>query len=791
MQVKTESEPILIDCTLGSGTVSCGTQHYFMVPPQHLILTHWPLDTTKQFLKSPLSLYDLKPIIPVPTTTRQLGLHPCTWSEVIKVEKTSADPVASVSFSLADVTTSFVTAKLVLKQHSAEATDKDEFQYHTFVNKINTNEFIIQAVLPTAGLFVLNIYLNTIQGNNSRHLCLSYIIESEKCHNSEVGYPYLYHLPARSFNFVPIHWNNGKKSYNCAHSRGVFSLVFEVNSDVSFYHCLIRGKATSTTVSKSCDVYHYNTLIVKDDKNVYKLLAVFPREDWWTICIAGTKTEELISGYTSLLTYHIFVEEGSEKMSYPKIILPHEIFFSPNPITATDQVTTLPFASLKSFDFYHYLTLDEPDSELWEGYSNIEIVDEYDEQNHSKYILNVVFPKAGTWFVHVFCVLHNGLNEGLFNMKIIVDNPTPNTFLVQSNALSQKEYKLQLPNNGIISFADDGQPFSFEFVAADSDLDFVHELKSPNNPPVDYCTYLSRRDYQYTLNAIFPTPGKWTIELFASRARRNDYDLVLNLKLLVETPAIDQCYPKIYPSFSTFGCKISQHDALMKSVCASGEFKMPFQAPLATYFFFKLEKESAEQHNDFSQQAFVYIDPDNQNRILHVIFPEHGHWKLDLYAKKIQQVAEDTTGSHILQISMHSDVCVSGTTFPLLFEHFYEPYKMYFKPQDLPLPSNIRIGKLPRTLTIDYYSPPAVKFMHYAELKMEDKGQSTEQVCCEVTEHVPTRMISDSTGLHRLWVEVANAGCWTVYLYASNAENPALPDDWIPVMRYVFCATLA
>lgn len=791
LQVKTESRAILVDCTLGS---RCGSSnHYFMPPPEHLILTHWPLDPSKQFLQSPLLLKELQQIVPVPITTRCLGLHPFSWSEIISVSKASPDPVAAVSFSLTDATASYVTAKLVPQSCSQEVGDRDN---HTFVTKVDPNEFNVQAVLPTSGKFILNIYLNEIQGNRSNHLCLSYIIESEIHYDARAGYPYIYHLPAKAFDFTPRYWNTGNKAYNCVNSNAEFSLVFEAGSDVSFYHCLIRGRTTGPNESNPSDVYHHQTLLVNDNRNLYKLLAIFPDEHWWTIYISGTRTiEGTTSGYTSLLTYHVFAEKGSRKLSFPQTIMPGTVFFSCNPITATQILTTVPFATSKHLTFYHYLTLGQPGNEIHEGYGNIELDEEHMRNNQGciHYLLNIVFPKAGTWFVHVYNTQSNGVNEGLFKLRITVDDPKLNTYLLQSNISLLKEFDISLMNNGIVTFTDDGQPFSFEFTAI-SDVDLLHELKTPDNSPVDYCTYLTRQhnthqlSTSYTLSAIFPTPGKWTIELFASKAGNSSYELVLNLKLDVTTPVLDHCYPKIYPAFSDFGCQLL-NNALLKSSYDSGEFKLPFQVSSAVYFFFKLENE---RYEDFSQQAFVHASPDSQEKLLHLIFPECGHWKLSMYANRLQKPSEQSdTTDQVLQISVQSNACIRDAAFPLLYKQFYEPFRLYFDPKDLPLPSVIKASKHPQRFSISYYSPPDVIFLHYAELRMQDREQSAEdlKIGGEVTEHVQTRMVSNSsTGLHHLQVEVTKTGNWTVLLYASSTDVPESPEKWIPVMRYVFSA---
>ena len=789
----TGSRPILVDCALGSKfrNLNC----YFDPLPEHLIFTHWPTDSSKQYLRSPLLLQELQPVIPLPMTTRHLGLQPSNWSEVMTVLKASPDPVAVVSFSLAAGTTnSYVTADLIPHLSSEVARGQDELQRHTYITKTNSNEFNIQTVLPTRpGKFFLNIYLNEIQCSQSQQLCLSYLIESEASdHDARIGYPLVYPSIAKAFDCTLKYWNTGNKSYRCVNSiSALLSLVFEASSDISFYHCLIRGRSTGPSESKPDDVYDYQTALA-NNSNLYKLVAIFPEEGWWTLYISGTTNfDGVTSGSTSLLTYQVFAEKGSRKLSYPRVLVPDTVIVPSDPITAMqNDVTTVPFATSTPLNFFHYLTAEQPGSGIFEGYSNVELDKERSNTDYANYLLNVVFPNPGTWTVHVFNALSNGVNEGLFQLKVTVDDPLPNTLLLQTNTSFLKEYNITLMKNGIVTFADDGQPFSFEFMAP-AEVDFLHELKSPNNSQEDYCTHLYRQHDTMqqstttsTLSATFPSPGKWTLELFASKAGEDSYNLVVDLKLDVKNPLFNRRYPKIYPAFGRYGCHLLKDNALVKSTCGS-EFKLPFQTSSAVYFSFKLENE---RHEDFSQQVFVHASPESKDKTLHLIFPECGTWKLIVYASQLEQLMGQV--DPILQVCVESNECNRDVSFPLLYQHFYEPYRLSFNPKDLPLPSVVQIGALPKTLHISYYSPPDVVFHHYAELMRDSDGEQGARD--GTTEHMATRMVSDdSTGLHRLQVEVAQTGHWTVLLFASNTDKPESPDKWSPVMKHVFYAVRA
>lgn len=763
------------------------------MPPQYLILTHLPADPLRQFLNSPLTVQELQPIIPVPMTTLCMGLQPLSWSEVIDVPKDVSDPVVSITMKLNDSSNKYIYAKLISQTHSVSESDQSELQNCTYVSQIKENIFEIQAVLSNSGTFILCVYLcKDIPENQLDHPCLSYIIRSDLVQNDKVGYPFFHPLSAKAFEFKPLYWGSDKKSYNCVHSNQVFSFVFEASSDISFHHYLIKGKVTKPNMSQLCDVHRHNTLIVANKQNIYKLLAVFPDEGWWTIHLFATRVsrfEEEISGYTSLLTYHVFADSGSPNLSYPRSVMPHTVLFDTNPVAVAKNpavLTTIQFATSKVRNFYHYLTFSQPNGKSWEGYSNVEIASEYDNSFYTHYKLHVIFPKAGLWFVHLFGKTRNESYDELFELKIDVFDPTLNTLLVQNNASLQKKFNINVMNHGIITFTDDGQPFSFKFTAPHSNINFAHDLISDGNIALDYCTFLSvdnqkEQNTPHILHALFPTAGNFTLRLCIKEDEEDaGNNLLFEIKLTVKNPVLEYCYPKLYPAFSSIGCRILEPNALLQSSCHTGELKLTFQAPNNVHFFCKVQNQTNSEHNDLSQLALVHNFPESEDKTLHCLFPDLGEWKLILYARILPEPVENDY-TPILQISTRNMLCKANFSFPLLYEGFYNSLNLYFDPDDLPLPSLLHVGKGPAYLVIKFYSPPSVKFTHYAEVKCADS---------EIPEHVLTRMMSNiDSGLCELQVEVLKTGQWTVFVYAKSTMHLQDESEGIMVMQYAFCAT--
>lgn len=776
MQVTVGRLPVLIDCVLGSGYVnssSCFVKApsncYFAVPPHFLILTHWPTNPSEQFLKVPLSFDEMQPIIPVSMRVVRSGLHPQSWCEVIPLKQDSPDPVVSISVRLNSPTTSYLTAKLVLDSDKSEVFSCGELQAKTLIKCSGGNEYNVEAVVPTSGIFSLYVYMHSTERDHNRldNFCLSYTIKADIETRLNAGYPSLYFLPAKVFGFSPLYWNIGKKSYEAILTNDVLIIVGKVKSDLLFDHCIIKGLVTSSSEAEAHRRYDYNTLLRQNrNKNLWKLSAVFPDGGWWTVCISATKSSDRLTiGYTGLLYYQVFVSKGAPELSYPQLFL-QEILFDGRPVAATEDITTVSFTLPSSCTkFHHYLTYQQPSGDSWDGYTRIEI----DHSNHYK--LSAVFPKTGIWFIHVFSEAETE-SVGLFRLKLVVNHSSPNAFLVQTN-LEQQNH-ITFIDGCMIRFLDDGKPFSFRFSWCQPDTVFLHSLKSQDGSIARYCSFLEKKDDDTnqticTLNALFPCPGKWTVELFGST------DLIFEIKLAVANPVSDYKYPEMYPAFSELGCELSLADAQIRT-CYDGNFRLPFQGPPNIYFIGQVE--SQQKSKDLSQQSFIHSHPDKREKILHLIFPAKGEWVVTLYAKSGDEF------SCLLCVLVSNTTFKSDLSFPITLDSFYHPFKLYFSSDDLPLQSVIQVGAQPQTLKIKFYSPNKdVIFEHYAEVQSKGRRTSTDSI--KSYKRVLTRMISNSdTHIYELQVEVAKPGKWSVFLYAKHSDD----EEGLAVMQYTFSA---
>lgn len=718
-----------------------------------------------------MSLDDIKSLIPISVPILELGVQPLNWSEVINIPENSSDPVTNLSLRLSGKSSNYYASAKLSSLTSSK--HEDELKYHVLIRQTDKNYFDIYAVLKDPDTYALNIYLQKkTYEYESGFLCLSYLIHfsSRVNHDMRIGYPYVYTIPAEVFHFNLLYWGEAKASYICESSKQLFYSIFKAKSNLVFQHCLFQGRVEKIDISE-CD--KYSTLLVNNGTGTYKLLALFPNRGWWTIHLAANScgSNGEANGYTSLLNYQVYYSgTGAQDISFPRIHMPQEILFGSDPIIASDDknsLTMIKFASKIPIEFCGYLTFGSKSAKLWEGYSNIEIDTRYNNQKYCHYKMNVTFPKPGQWFVHAF----NGKSTSqtaLFQIKLKSNFSDPKKLLVQSNPLLLEKYDITLDDAGVVTFMDDGEPFSFNFTAPCSGLEFLLDLKLPTDASADYSTFLSIPDKLddkgiYSVNAVFPNIGKWSLELYSMKTGSRVYELVLFVKLNVTTPTSSYSYPIIYPAFHIFNFKIHPNNALIPLTSDSGEIRIPFQAPDGMYFQCKFD-------NNLTQQAFVHNVPDSQEKILHLLLPEPKQWKIQLYAKNLSE--PDVALKPVFEVSMHNTACMKEYTFPLLFESSYEKYKISFSLSDLPLPSLLYVGKQPIKMVIRFNCPLTVAFRHQA------------RVNSEISSKIFTRIVSDpDLGLYQLQFDVTQTGKWTVLLWAKDSNKDR---DWDAIMQYTF-----
>ena len=806
-QVKLGGVWFPLDCTFGSGFLDSSmhfnrvySQDYFAAPPEQWIFTHWPQNASWQLLQVPLTLEEVQPLIPVSMSTFALGVEPQTWTECICIPKGSVNPTVTVRFNNSNL---FFSAKLVEQVKRGDSQhitlESSGFIDMIFIQRSGT-DVTVRAAIPHTGDFTLNVYAhktNDSQLQNAQ-LCLSYHIQCDVCPHSHVGYPTLYNLASPAFDFELLHWNIPEKAYVSESPTGKVDIVFQAQPGLRFYHTLISGKSKGPNDSASSDIYSYRSIIIcnPNNPNLYMLRVVFPCEGWWTVYLCASDNN-CTSGYTALLNYHIFAKVGFQDLFYPHL-LSHDVhLLSPEPLSSTgNEILVVPFRFPELLDLQCYQTFEQVAGESIEEYTQVEYLGSASPETPSNHIyqLKIIFPKPGRWYTHVFAKRKSDSTQksytGLFNICANVKGMLENTVFPYFNFVVSESLNMKLFNRDPVTFADDGKPFTFHFLAPQQ-TDFLHSLEpicehggsthdhSGNDERfLQHCTLLSSEASgnlsTYTLSTVFPYASKWALRLFGSTPNSSKYELILQFVFNVSNPMPNVGYVKVFPGSQQLGVSIPAENLLYQISCDSAQFELPFNAPDHIHFVWNMQLHSeSEKHY---QQAFVHYLPDHSpNHILHMVFPKPGEWVCHLFAKQVNNGESDRKQKHyqsILELQIQANTFADHLSFPQIFEPFRTSFDMQIRRSTLPLIS--KVGKLPSTLTIPFYSPPSVKFWHDANVA----NKSEQSV---------TRMISDlKTGLHELIVDITELGCWTISLYAQDINSPS--KTWTAVLRHIVIA---
>lgn len=764
------------------------TSDYFAVAPQHLILTHWPKDPSYQFLESSLLLQDLEPVLPVPVTIRKQSIFPHTWSKDIFLSEMSQPPVVSLNIS---VNNDYIHLSANLVPQFEIDVPEDQIEQNVYTRKEGTL-WSIQAAVPRKGNYVLNVYCETLHvPTDCREKCFSYAIHCDVDSELKLGYPKLTESALTMYGFNLLHWNSPAQSYICQNLSGLLNVVFEAKPNIDFDHYILPGRIPSSDQLPEENINRYNTMLLSnsmtDSLSLYQLQAVFPSNGWWTVCLYGPdlRKKERSWKYTCLLSYYVYATVGLPRNSYPRVLAPHILFDDIRSIATNGEgLVSLQFASFKYLDFNHYLTFDKNADESFEGYSKVYFHGKVISKDRYVYTLKVIFPKPGSWYVHVLGKERGKSQDlpqsSLFKLNVVADGSMQNTSFVNYNDSVGESLAMEILNDGLLTFIDDGQPLSYSFKAL-SDINIFHTLKSQENEDsnYDYCTYISSEPstnksslMSYTLYSVFPFSGKWSVQLFARKSESSNYSLVIALNVTVSNPNSQLCYPKINSAFHQLKLNITTEQALIKKNCDNGEFILPFTDFGSNFFTWSMELLSTGEK--MLSNAFVHYDTEPQSRLLHVIFPKPGEWLIRLFSK--QMTSKTDNFQSVIELRLISLSFKSAIGFPQVFEPFYSMFKLQLDRKYLPLISQVE--ELPLKVIIPIYSPKSgVQFCHDIDIKCEDESNEN------LDQEDQCKIISDpSTGQHKLVIEVNIKGKWTVLLYAK--KSGVGDKSWTTVMKY-------
>ena len=188
--------------------------------------------------------------------------------------------------------------------------------------------------------------------------------------------------------------------------------------------------------------------------------------------------------------------------------------------------------------------------------------------NENKYVLKVIFPKSGKWYVRVFARDKTQPSDAdylsLFNMFIEVDGCMENAVFPIVNQEIIDKCNIQFPSNYWLTIIkDEGENFSFSFQAPKNvKIDHfiepaadVEENGESSNESIFYkcCTFLHVDKVDgdcraYKVNAVFPRKGEWNVVIRASETFLSTPELAIQIPATIVNTPESRVFPRIHPA---------------------------------------------------------------------------------------------------------------------------------------------------------------------------------------------------------------------------------------------------
>lgn len=721
----------------------------------------------------------------------ELRLVPLCLSETIHVPQESQYPVVAVDFRVpSDIV---VSANLTSLQSRGGGTDR-----YVFVTQ-KDNLCTVQAIVPNKGKYRLFVYSKKMSdeteanGRNKLKLCLSYTIVSHNDYTIHYGFPIVHEAASSHYSLSLLHWNTPAHSCVCLNKSGSLTMVFTAESNLEFSHCIVAGNGSDPNKCDVEDICMYNTMLISDkfdtNHSYYQLQAVFPREGWWTVHISiripGLGKREL-----SLVSYSIYINKAQPMKNYLKALAPHIQFASSEPILFTgDDIVNVKFVSSKYMNFRHFLMYDTSGGEPANGFSKVVFDGGVKNKDCYYYTLKIIFPKPGKWFVYVLAREFNRPNdesfEDILHLSVSVNNAQKNASFVNYNESVIEQFGVDFFEDGVVKFADNGQPFDFKFKAIPQTT-FIHSMLSGTDKSnvYDHQTFLSCKPFRsasistalcYSLHAVFPESGNWTLQVFGAKQNSINYSQIFSIDLSVAQPQPQLCYPKFNPAFYQLNMSVETDRALMNATYESSEYELYFNAPKMVIFSWSMEFLPTGERS--VSNAFMHYDSKDENSYsFQVIFPKPGEWLVRLFSKQTKEKsANETKYQSVIEFHFNCSAFNSDASFPQIYEPFRSNFNFHFDKKDLPLVSKVQ--HVPARVTIPFYNPLNVQLWYDIDVKREDAMSdnfSYEDQC---------RILSDPcTGLHKIMIQLNTQGEWEFTLYARKAND--VSKSWTAVLKH-------
>jgi len=506
--VKLEGNWYLIDSTWGAGKVGDDKkfkkdfdEHYFLVPPDQLINSHFPEDPSWQLLRNKVSKDAfLKHIQPQSLFYKyNLALDSHFQSQII-----TNDNLKVTLFTPADIT--FLS---IIYQGGKELK-------RTLTRaQLSGNKVHIDAHFPKAGKYLLRILAKPITEEGSYHQVLEYDVTAKSGMGESAGFAKTYSkfdtlgLVLQS-HFAPV-----------IRTGSELDVSLSSPDDIIFLSILYQsGKELSRNLTR-----------VRRAGNMVHIEAQFPKSGEYELKVFAKKDYDQ-GNYTSVLEYEVIAEEGKGKFAgfvktwgaFEKLglsIKSHE-----SPIIQTESKLSISILSPPSIEFLAILYQNE--QELNRNLTRV-------RTSGNQVNIDMQFPKAGKYNLKLYAKRKSdqGNYDSVLEYEIHAGTGKGKTagFVITGPAFDNYDLKLDSHTQPLIV---SGRQLNVS-IFAPSDIKIMARI---NKNDVELGADQALVNYQNgraIIQSSFPGQGKYSLKIYARKGEAaGRYDYVMEYDILVK-----------------------------------------------------------------------------------------------------------------------------------------------------------------------------------------------------------------------------------------------------------------
>ena len=312
----------------------------------------------------------------------------------------NADPISIHDGEVLEVPFNYSDAD-TLNAYITKSTTAQLLTDFAIVERLKCNKYLLHAVLPEPGKWEICVVGKKTSDSTTDVMVFRLFADVKKGLNNTV-FPYLFSTPATELGIRLA----DSKPVTYASNGSSFSFAFQAPLSLEFQHGIqLMPDQDAPSKAPNTDIIDFCTYLCYPSKTceLHTVHSLFPQPGLWSVTVYARKGS---SGafYQVISVNNLEISTVAQStMCYPRlnpsfhgITIPSDCLPCPSVIEQPE--FRLPFSAPRQSHFSCSMSLDVSEENTYDN-AFVHNVDE------SKYLLHVVFPKPGTWLIHVSAVL--------------------------------------------------------------------------------------------------------------------------------------------------------------------------------------------------------------------------------------------------------------------------------------------------------------------------------------------------------------------------------------------------